>query len=275
MRGIAAGLALGLSITLGAGAPAQSDRQTDQAGYETGPFTPEVFDIWIDARAGTGEPVYWYSTGTVRAFPSGELLFEMEGYDASTAFRPEGEDVPVAHQYNRKIYVYRDPETGEIIEEMNGMEVQPVAYPYQFITYTLEDGEMQTVVEQGAGERLQTFTDDKMSWRRLGDTYVFTAPVFLDIPIGPDRRLEAWENYDFFIHPDGAVEEPHQLSWARVGRLPPWAGGQMAVLHLITWRMEDYEAIPARFRDYIETEAPLWRVPPADLAEIRALQQGE
>ena len=55
-----------------------------------------------------------------------------------------------------------------------------------------------------------------------------TASVFLDIPLPAGNRLEAWENYDFFIHTEGRVEEPHQLSWQRYGDLPPWAGSRSA-----------------------------------------------
>ena len=112
-----------------------------------------------------------------------------------------------------------------------------------------------------------------MSHRRVGDSHVFTAPVFLDFPLpGGQARYEAWENYDFFIHPDGAVAEPHQLSWARVGPLPRWAGGGTSVMHLVTWRVESFDDVPASFRRYIEEEAPLWTAPPRDLAEIRELQ---
>ncbi|MCR9129544.1 MAG: DUF1838 domain-containing protein [Alphaproteobacteria bacterium] len=261
LKGLVAGFAA-LAFTASAAAQAPSVSE---------PFTQEVFQTWIDARAGTGAPAYWYSVGTVRDYPSGEVLYIMEGYDASTAYWPEGREGAVAHQYNRKIYIFRDPETGEVVPES-----VPVAYPYQFITYTLADGAIDTVVEQGSGDRIQSIEGDGMSYRALGDTHVFTAPVFIDFPIpGTDRRIQAWENYDFFIHPDGAVDEPHQLSWARVGQLPPWAGGGQAVMHLITWRIDDYAQVPESLRTYIEAEAPLWMNPPADLDEIRALQAGE
>ena len=261
INSFAAGVA---ALTLTAAASAQAPGVSE-------PFTQEVFQTWIDARVGTGDPVYWYSVGTVRAYPGGEVLYVMEGYDASTNAWPDGREGQVAHQYNRKIYIFRDPDTGEVVPDS-----VPVAYPYQFITYTLSDGDVQTVVEQGAGARIQTIEGDGMSYRRLGDTDVFTAPVFIDFPIpGTERRIQAWENYDFFIHPEGAVEEPHQLSWARVGQLPPWAGGGDAVMHLITWRIEDYADVPESLRSYIEAEAPLWMNPPADLEEIRALQAGE
>lgn len=245
----------------------------------TGPLWAEGFDeasfrLWVDARAGTGEPVYWYSTGTVRAYPSGELLFLMEGYDTARSHWPQpGESV--AHQYNRKIYIFRDPATGEVLETWNGQAVEPVAYPYQFIRYALDGEGMKTTVEQGAGERVQTVEGGSMAHRLVGDTHVFTAPVFLDFPIpGTERRYQAWENYDFFIQPEEGVAEPHQLSWARVGPLPPWAGGAQSVMHLVTWRVESFEDVPADFRRYILEQAPLWKAPPQDLAEIRQLQEG-
>lgn len=260
LKGLVAGLAA-LTFTASAGAQAQS---------LSDPFTQDVFQTWTDARAGTGAPVYWYSIGTVRDYPSGDVLYVMEGYDASTSHWPDGRDGAVAHQYNRKIYVFQDPQTGEIAPES-----VPVAYPYQFITYELTGDGVETLVEQGAGDRIQRIEGDGMSYRRLGDSDVFTAPVFIDFPIpGTDQRIQAWENYDFFIQPD-TVSQPHQLSWARVGRLPAWAGGGDAVMHLITWRIDDYGDVPDSLRAYIEAEAPLWMRPPADLEEIRALQNGD
>ena len=242
------------------------------AGVQAGGFDAESFDLWVDARAGSGAPVYWYSTGTVRAFPSGELLFLMEGYDTARAHRPDPER-SLAHQYNRKIYIFRDPGSGAVLTTWNGEPVEPVAYPYQFITYALDGDDMKTSVEQGSGERLQTIEGGSMTHRRVGDTHVFTAPVFLDFPVpATGSRYQAWENYDFFIHPPGTVAEAHQLSWARVGPLPRWAGGAQSVMHLVTWRVESFEDVPEGFRRYIEAEAPLWKVPPRDLAEIRELQ---
>jgi len=39
--------------------------------------------------------------------------------------------------------------------------------------------------------------------------------------------------------------------------------------------VDTYEERPSSIREYVETEAPLWLEPPADLDAIRALQQGE
>ncbi len=239
------------------------------------PFDQALFDSWIEARVGSGDPVYWYSIGTVRAYPSGDLLFNMEGYDTARVHRPDAE-TGLAHQYNRKVYVFRDPDTNEVITEWNGEAVEPIAYPYQFISYELKDGEVETFVEQGAGERVSRMGPGRdIKVRRLGDSLVFTAPVYLDFPIpGTEARYQAFENYDFFIHPGSAVEVPNQLSWMRYGACPRWTGGVPCVMHLITWRVDSYGAVPQTLRGWIDSEAPLWRKPPADLDEIRELQAG-
>jgi hypothetical protein len=240
-----------------------------------GGFDAESFKVFTEARFGTGEPVYWYSTGTVRAYPSGEILFLMEGYDTSRGEQVAGAPRPTARQFNRKTYVYRDVKTGEILREYQGKPVAPIAYEYQFITYALgEGGKLETSVEQGREPRIQRFgPDGDMGVTRLGDTFVFTAPVFLDFPIpGAPVRYQAWENYDFFVTPKANISHPLTLSWARYGALPPWAGGGPAIIHMVTWRLDRFEEVPEDFRRYIETEAPLWRAPPADLADIRRLQ---
>ena len=238
-------------------------------------FDRESFAVFVDARTGTGRPVYWYSVGTLRAYPSGDLLARVEGFDASTSDRPDPGRA-LARQFSRKIYVYRDAESNEILQERNGVAVEPVAYPYQFITYELVGDRLTTMVEQGSGARVQRIgPGNTMQARRIGDAYVFTAPLFLDIPTSGERRYQAFENYDFFIQAPGGASNPNQLSWVRYGDAPVWAGGGPAIMHLITWRIDQWEDVPASLRHYVETEAPLWRAPPTGLQEIRHLQSGE
>jgi hypothetical protein len=239
-------------------------------------FNRQLFDAWVSARAGDGAPVYWYSTGDVRSYPDGKLLALMEGYDTAVSFRPDPAK-PVAHQYSRKFYIFRDPVTREVITSWNGAKAEPIAYPYQFITYALEGDKVRTVVEQGRAPRVQTIQGgDGLEVRMVGDTLAFTAPVFLDFPIpGTDRRYQAWENYDFLIQPKRSrVAEPHQLSWARYGPAPAFMGGGPSIMRLTTWRVERYADIPAPLRAYVEANLPDWKAPPANLADIRRLQQG-
>jgi len=230
---------------------------------------------WVDARAGTGKAVHWVADGAVYEYPSGKKLFGMIGFDSSTIIWPDNEEDPITH-LTRKTFVYTDPDTGEILKEYNGNEVQPIAYPYQMITYRFENNRIYGDVEQGVGDRIQFIkSEDGIPFRKLGDTYIYNASVFLDFPLPTGDQYQAWENYDFFIHPEGSVEEPHQMSWQRYGSLPRWAGPGKAIIHLHSWRVENHDEFPKQILDWAKAEQPEWLTPPKDMAEIRALQKGE
>lgn len=237
---------------------------------------PEALRTWVDARAGTGAPVHWIADGGVYAFPSGEMLFGMVGFDSSTVIWPDEPGGQIIH-LTRKTFAYTDPVTGEILKEYNGQPVEPIAYPYQLITYRIEDGKIFGDVEQGVGEQIQMIkSEDGMRYRMLGDdTMAVTASVFLDFPMPDGQQYEAWENYDFFLHTGEGVDEPHQMSWQRYGSLPPFAGEGKAIYHLLSWRVEGEEEFPPSLLAWAKAEKPMWLLPPASLAEVRALQSGE
>lgn len=229
-------------------------------------FDPDLFKKFIELRAGTGEPVYWYCIGEVYSYPDGRLLARMEGIDTARALRDPNDPLKVV-QLNRKIFIYRDPRTNEVLRKVGDQIVRPIAYPYQMITYELRDGQLVTWVEQGAGRRRQRLGPGTATHaRRIGDRLVFSSPLFINLD-GP-LRYEAYENYDFWYEPNGA----HHLSWNRFGTLPPFFGGGQGVFQLVCRRVTRYADLPATIRDYLEREAPLWREPPKDLTEIRRLQ---
>lgn len=238
-----------------------------------GGFTRDTFELWVRLRAGEGAPIWWVSEGTVRAFPSGELIAFMEGFDTAVAHWPEPGRA-FAHQYNRKIYLFRHPETGVFLESWNGQKVDPIAYPYQFITYALSGDRVETLVEQGTAPRVQRIGPaNNMAARAVSGGIVFTAPVFLDVPLPGGRRMEAFENYDFVASPERPFTQA-PLSWLRTGAAPAWAGGGPCVMHLVSWRVERWEDVPDALRRRVEERYPLWKQPPADLAEVRRLQSG-
>lgn len=258
--------AVSLALTLPT-ALAFADAESD-AGNET-------LKAWVDARAGTGEPVHWISEGGIYAYPSGEQLFGMVGFDSSTVIWPDDPSDPVIH-LTRKTFAYTDAETGEVLTEYNGQPVVPIAYPYQMIEYRYEAGRIYGDVTQGTGDRVRKIiSEDGIAARKMGDSWAFTASVFLDFPLPTGAQYEAWENYDFFIHPEGSVEEPHQMSWQRYGALPAWAGGEQAIYHLLNHRVESTEEFPPELLAWAQENKPAWLSPPADLAEIEAIQQGD
>jgi hypothetical protein len=236
---------------------------------------PKALREWVDARAGTGDPVHWIADGGVYAYPSGEKLFGMIGFDSSTVIWPEKLGDDILH-LTRKTFAYTDAITGEILTEHDGTPVEPIAYPYQLITYRMIDGIIYGDVEQGAGEQIQKIKSvDGMRVGALGeDTMTVTASVFLDFPLPNGQQYQAWENYDFFIHSGADIDEPHQMSWQRYGALPPWAGSGKAIYHLRSWRVEREDEFPPKLLKWAKAEKPMWLKPPANLDEIRALQQG-
>jgi len=235
-----------------------------------GGFDAELFQRWLSARAGDGDPVYWYSIGEVYSYPEGELLARLEGFDTARMVRPS-DDPNIGYQLSRKVFVYRDVETNEVLTEVDGKPVSHIKYPYQYITYKLEGDRLVTIVEQGSGPQLRTIgPSDEITARRLGGTAIFSAPLFLNFET-PRGKYEAFENYDFFRQPASA-DQPYQLSWLRYGDLPPWLGPGKSIVHLVSWRVDSFEELPATIRDYAEKNAQLWLQPPKDMDEIRELQ---
>jgi hypothetical protein len=235
-----------------------------------GSFDEAAFRRFVEMRTGRGEPIYWYCEGLVYAYPSGKPLMRMEGIDTARLWRDPAEP-GVAKQLSRKTFFYRDLETGRVLAEFAGQPLAPIEYPYQFITYELRDGRVRTFVEQGRAPRVQRIgPGEDMQVRRVRGDYVFTAPLFLDFPAPGGARYQAFENYDFVVsgRPD-ADPATHRLSWLRYGDIP---GVGKTVMHLVSWRIDRYADLPAPMRDYLETRARAWMQPPADIAEIRALQ---
>lgn len=264
-RSVLSGFALLLVACSSVGEPAPEAEVSDA----------DVFRTWVEARAGTGEAVHWVSEGAVYAYPSGEKILGMKGFDSSKVIWPEGDEGEVIH-LTRKTFTYTDPVTGAFLTEFNGQKAVPIAYPYQLIRYRMKDGLIFADVEQGVEPRVQNIAaKDGIISRKVGDSWAFTAPLFLNFPLPGGGQYEAWENYDFFIHPEGSISEPHQMTWQRFGDLPPWAGGGKGIYHLLSWRVESTDEFPPELLAWAEAEKPLWLAPPESLEEVRKLQKGE
>ncbi|MGB3754188.1 MAG: hypothetical protein WA954_09875 [Parerythrobacter sp.] len=282
--------ALGLALSA-APALAQTAAQDTPLGAEAAPAdareaAPEILRKWVDARAGTGEPVHWVSEGGIYEYPSGKKLAGMIGFDSSRAIWPDTSGEPVTH-LTRKTYAYTHPDTGEILTTWKGRPVEPIAYPYQLITYRYDEGESESGggsriyadVEQGTGDAVRKMkSTEGMQARMMGNTLAVTAAVFLDFSLPGGGTYEAWENYDFFIQPEGSVEEPHQMSWQRYGAPPPFLAPDMedggkVIYHLLNHRVESHDEFDPKLLAWARQNRPQWLAPPADIAEIRALQE--
>jgi hypothetical protein len=269
---IAALLVMLAALVLAAAAPARAQASAPD-------WASEELRLWVAARAGTGAPVHWLAEGGVYDYPTGKKLFGMIGFDSSRVIWPAEPGEPVVH-LTRKVFAYTHPDSGEILTEWQGQKVDPIAYPYQIIRYREVDGKIYGDVEQGAGKAVQVIKSaDGMRLRWMGrDTLAVTAPVFLNFPLPGGGQYEAWENYDFFLHRAGTTAEPHQMAWQRYGAPPPFAEGapgRKAIYHLLSWRVESTAEFPPALLAWAKAKMPGWLVPPADMAEVRALQAGQ
>jgi hypothetical protein len=180
----------------------------------------------------------------------------------------------IAWQLSRKYYVFRDPETNAVLREYNGKPVPPIAYPYQYLTFKLDKGRVVTSVEQGAGAALVRIGPlDNFILRRLGSSLVVSTPLFLNRET-PRGKYEAYENYDFILRAsEETSRERYQMTWNRFADLPAFLGPGRAMLQMVGWRVDAFEDLPSTIRDCILQDAPMWKEPPKDLDEIRALQK--
>ena len=64
------------------------------------------------------------------------------------------------------------------------------------------------------------------------------------------------------------------MSWQRCGALPRWPGDGKAIYHMLSWRVKSEEEFPAKLLAWAKAEKPMWLIPPPDLQEVRALQDG-
>ena len=213
--------------------------------------------------------------GDVYASPSGEKLYGTLFFDASTVIWPAEFKGQKAVQLTRKIGVPTDPKTGEIMTEYKGKKLETGGFPYQVLTYWLENGRIRATAEYGVEPNLiKTTSVNGLGWRSMGaDTLVVNAPVFINHTMPNGKQLQAWENYDFFLHTPGTIAEPYQLSFVSYYDLPPWAGKGKSVGHIVSWRVESHDEFPPKLLAWAKANAPMWLMPPKDMDEIRALQQ--
>lgn len=226
-----------------------------------GGFDQAAFDAYIETRAGPGAPVFWYYEGTVRRWPSGELLTRIDGVEMGRAVAAEANaETPwpagAVHHLSRKIFIYRDPQTNAVLRDIGGVALPPIKFGYQLFTYWRDGEKLIKRVEQGIGERVQTIGPvGYHRAQRWGSTWVFTLPVYF--ARDNSRPAEVYETYDFFTHDPGAAAVRHQLSWTRFGPAPEALGGGRVILEMTARRYSRLTDLPsASLIAFIESEAP-------------------
>ncbi len=257
---------------------AGSSQDASEVSSEVGifKFDKESFSRLIDFRVGEGEEKFFYTFGDVRTQPGGEVIYQYEGIEACK-LAPQSRTESSATQISRRIFFYIDPKTGEYIREIDGRPVQPTAYPYLIMNWSLEnDGGALIKGTQGTVPRVVTVTTQIPTLRKLSNG-VMHFPVNLFFQAGSYSFHEIG-NY-VSLSPNSSLSQNDSGHFVRLQAMPSWAANKHTaaevLLDLSVQNMSSFENLPKRLREVIRNEFPQYTKPPRDLDECKRIQQGE
>jgi hypothetical protein len=220
--------------------------------------------------------VYWWQGSAYSRVP-GEKdrdLFNVEGTNMRAC--KNFEDDKRGHGYrsvSREVLFYKDPETNEILrtwvnpwtgEEVEVMQVanDPVNMRRPSYAYS-EDGEGRTFNATIVGNRVFTTGE---------------APLFYNNPLAGEyqdyvgNKYHAMEALNSYVYKDDLLDstktklDKYVLSWARFSEWLPWMKMRgrtgMMIFSTVGGRVDSYEDLPDSLKNEIESNYPIYKVPP-------------
>lgn len=237
----------------------------------------QQFNDWIQARCGSGEPIYWYARGDVRAFPGdGEVLYRIDFMEENRLVadpRNPGNKICLG----RKMSLYLDKDTGQMLHEFRGHPLAPGIYPYQVIEMTLKGDRVAAVATQGSGKSMRTYNlGDVVNAVSFAGRTDFVAAAMFTVP-HKEGGEHAAEYLTYTMLPDAAGQLIPTPGLVRTVTFtaPHGDGKTYLVEHAVGARAQSYQELPVHVREFIKTEAPIFGAPPVNMAEINRLQKGD
>ncbi|KAL9179480.1 hypothetical protein ACHAXT_008770 [Thalassiosira profunda] len=241
----------------------------------------DPFEAWGTMRLGMGdgpgsnpEGCFWVGGGSLYEAYSGKQLAIFEGFDIGKGVRLGDNHI---RQLSRKIFWFRDPVTGEIMQEFEGKPVKPIQYDSQMIDYHRgDDGSITYSVEASLRLLKDQLPNLEITSQMAGPhCMMINIPVFLDIPIAEERgggRYQAWEFYDYNFDPTFPADRPPTAVWCRQGSVPPFNTDSKAVLRFTGYRVDSFDELPERMKEEVERAYPHFKTPPRDEREVEEIQ---
>jgi hypothetical protein len=186
------------------------------------------FDSFMRTRGDlSGEVVVFYWTGSIYSFVPGQrssYLFEADGYNISRLQEQENGQMLLS----REVFVYRDPETGEILDEWlnpftgDTVMVVPVWNDPVNSFMPRSDGDWQFEMPY------TLLADGRVSWN-LDILLAYPSPLPADSfpEFSASNLYQGAELFHFFVSMEDLENEsltsvPTQISWTRFGQWLPW-----------------------------------------------------
>lgn len=233
-------------------------------------FDAETFKEFISFDVGDGDPIYYHSVGKLYRQPGGEIIAGVEALVSNRLVKMEGD---TAEAICRTLVIYRDHETGEILQHDDGRHIIR-EYPYIIARFELKDRRLVIYTEGLSGPHqnglygLAKVSNDKVFAQRSGGTTFFYWTLYgeVETPIG-----KVWFNeaYNGSTAPDVA----DVMVMNRYGTLPAFAGMGDGFMQTTAARIDSYEQLPEHLREYVAQHAPSHCAPPVDDAEIASLKE--
>ncbi|HIA28248.1 MAG TPA: nuclear transport factor 2 family protein [Planctomycetes bacterium] len=230
-------------------------------------FDAETFKEFISFDVGDGDPIYYHSVGKLYRQPGGEIIAGVEALVSNRLVKMEGNQ---AEAICRTLVIYRDPDTGEILQEDDGRHIIR-EYPYICARFELKDRLLVIHTEGLSGPHqnghygLAKVSNDKVFAQRSGGRTFFYWTLYgeVETPIG-----KVWFNEAY----NGSTS-PDVMVMNRYGTLPAFAGMGDGFMQTTAARIDSYEELPEQLREYVAKHAPSHCAPPADEAEIARLKE--
>mmetsp|Transcript_223 Transcript_223/g.421 ORF Transcript_223/g.421 Transcript_223/m.421 type:complete len:299 (-) Transcript_223:96-992(-) len=256
--------------------PATEDRKSPSIPSSSD-HAPDPFEVWAKMRTGLGTGpgssphTYWVGGGALYEAYSGKKIAIFEGFDVGKGVQLGENHV---RQLSRKIFWFRDPDTGDVMTEYEGEPVRPIVYDCQMIDYhkNPENGSITYSVEASLRD-VKGMPKLEITSQMIGSSQMMIqVPVFLDIPLANGQgRYQAWEFYDYNVDPSFPEDRPATASWCRQGSVPPFNTDSKAVLRFSGQRVDTFDELPERMRVLVDEKYPHFRFPPKDYKEVQDL----
>ena len=255
-------------------------------------------DALLPSSPGTSPSVYWVGSGELYEAYSGKILAKFEGFDVG-----KGMLIAPGHvrQLSRKIFWFRDPQSGEIMTEYKGQEVKPIRYDYQVFDYKRSPRSAGTneIGEHDSAEPLDGFTGSigsilppilpsvvsgprnvplmPITAQTAGlDRLTFQAPIFVDIEIPNVGKYQAYEFYDYTVDRTYPQEQAPLVVLSRQGSNPPFVEDGKGVMRFLGHRVDTFDDLPKSIKRLVQDGKKqegldLFYAPPADVEEVERL----
>lgn len=186
------------------------------------------FDCFMRTRGDlSGEEVVFYWTGSVYSFVPGERsrhLFEVDGYNIGRLVEHENGFMLLT----REVFVYRDPETGEILRHWQN----PFTEEEVEVVHVMNDPVNSFMPRSDGDWQFSmpfTLLDDRMVSWNLDVLLAYPSPLPVDsFPLNSASDLyQGAELFHFFVNSEDLengqlTSVPCSISWTRFGQWLPW-----------------------------------------------------